>query len=192
GNSGEWLELQNAEGTIIASFRYNDLAPWPTDADGIGMSLQLTNLNRYVDYSDPYSWMAITNNGSPSVSGPGLFTGSPTSDDDHDGVSSLVEYFSGTKDDDESSPLPQEFSLKSEANEDGVYFTFTRDPEAFGVAAVIQQSETLGSWGAPPEGSTLVKRVVLPGNLLRETYRIASGTPGNPSLFVRLSVNVTE
>ncbi|MDP4625676.1 MAG: lamin tail domain-containing protein [Akkermansiaceae bacterium] len=192
GNSGEWLELRNAEGTIIASFRYNDLAPWPTDADGNGMSLQLVTLNKYVDYSDPYSWMAITNNGSPSVSGSGLFTGSPSSDDDHDGVSSLVEYFSGTADDDESFPLPQELSLKSETNEDGVYFTFTRDPEAFGISAVIQQSDNLGSWGAPPAGSTLVKRVVLPGNLVRETYRIASGAPGFPSLFVRLSVSLTD
>ena len=39
GNSGEWLQLRNAEGTIIASFRYNDVDPWPLAADGDGPSL---------------------------------------------------------------------------------------------------------------------------------------------------------
>lgn len=192
GNSGEWLELQNGEGTVIASFRYNDVAPWPVDADGNGMSLQLTTLDKYVDYADPYSWMAIVNNGSPSVYGPIPFSGSASSDDDHDGASSLVEYYSGTSDNDGSSPLPQELSLKSESGDDGLYFTFTRDPEALGVGAVILQSDNLTSWGAPPEGSTLVKRVVLPGNLVRETYRIASGAPGSSKIFVRLSISLTE
>ncbi|MGJ8642230.1 MAG: lamin tail domain-containing protein [Luteolibacter sp.] len=192
GNSGEWLELQNGEGTVIASFRYNDIAPWPTDADGNGMSLQLTTLDKYVDYTDPNFWMAIVNNGSPSVAGPTPFSGSASSDDDHDGVSSLVEYYSGTSDDDQSPPLPQELALKSETGDDGLYFTFTRDPEALGVGAAILQSDDLSSWGAPPAGSTLVKRVVLPGNLVRETYRIASGVPGSPNLFVRLSVSLTE
>ena len=192
GNSGEWIELQNGEGTIIASFRYNDVAPWPTDADGNGLSLQLSSLDRFVDYSDPSSWVAITNNGSPSVAGPAPFAGSVSSDIDQDGVSSLVEYFGGTSDGDQSSPLPQELALQSDTGEAGLYFTFTRDPEALNVGAAVQQSDNLGSWGAPPAGSTLVKRVVLPGNLLRETYRIGDGAPGSSKLFFRLRVDLIE
>ena len=192
GNSGEWLELRNADGVIIASFRYNDSEPWPTGADGLGFSLQLANLNGNIDYSDPSSWIAIVNNGTPSLSATGPFVGVASSDGDNDGVSALVEYYSGTSDNDNDRPLDPELSLQSDTGEQGLYFTFTRNPEAFGVIAEIEQSDQLGSWGAPPAGSTLVSRVVLPGNLLRETYRIAEGPLTVPRLFVRLSVSPAE
>ena len=38
-NTGEWITLQAADGTIIDRFRYNDIAPWPIAADGSGSSL---------------------------------------------------------------------------------------------------------------------------------------------------------
>ncbi|WP_309488832.1 lamin tail domain-containing protein [Oceaniferula flava] len=192
GNSSEWLQLRNSEGTVLASFRYNDKAPWPSDADGLGLSLQLANLNGDIDFSDPQAWMAIANHGSPSDGSVGPFSGQASADSDVDGVPAIVEYYSGSSDSIHGSSQGPGLALKSDAGEDGIYFTFTRDPEAFGVSAVIEQSEGLSGWGPPPAGSTLVKRVVLPGNLVRETYRIASGVAAQANLFVRLKLTPAE
>ncbi|MCH2061959.1 MAG: CotH kinase family protein, partial [Verrucomicrobiales bacterium] len=38
-NNGEWITLVDSEGEVIDSFRYNDAAPWPEQADGDGPSL---------------------------------------------------------------------------------------------------------------------------------------------------------
>lgn len=40
-NGGETLELQDTEGTVVFSFRFNDKDPWPTAPDGEGPSLSL-------------------------------------------------------------------------------------------------------------------------------------------------------
>lgn len=190
GNSGEWLELQNAEGTVIASFRYNDVDPWPTEADGGGESLQLVSLDGAVDYSDPLSWMAIADNGSPSDAGSGLFSGVATADLDGDGVSALYEYFAGTNDSDGVIPESVCLERMSAAEGGGAMFSFTRDPETIGVNGELEQSEELVSWGAPPAGSSLVSRVALPGNLVRETYHLPEGVPSYSKLFVRMSVSL--
>ena len=192
GNSGEWLELQNGEGTVIASFRYNDKAPWPTEADGDGQSLQLARLFGGVEYSDPLSWIALVDNGSPSDPGPGLFIGATGADLDGDGVPSLQEYFAGTTDNDGLVPQSEELSPAPDLDGEEIYFSFTRDPEAIGVSGSIQQSEELVSWGAPPLGSSLVSRVALPGNLVRETYQLPSGATNFPRLFVRLSITLAN
>ena len=40
-NSGERLRLEDGNGTAIVDFTYDDVAPWPTSADGEGFSLEL-------------------------------------------------------------------------------------------------------------------------------------------------------
>lgn len=62
GNSGDTLRLFRPDGTLALSILYDDMAPWPTAADGGGSTLQLINLQS--DPALPASWRA-----SPEVGG---------------------------------------------------------------------------------------------------------------------------
>lgn len=65
-NAGEALRLVNGQGTIIDNVVFDDVDPWPVDADGTGPSLVLidTSANNYL----PGSWRASqTEHGSPGA-----------------------------------------------------------------------------------------------------------------------------
>ncbi len=55
-NSGQTLKLSDAFGNIIDEVSYSDDAPWPAEADGDGLYLQLIDPNQ--DNNDPTNWMA--------------------------------------------------------------------------------------------------------------------------------------
>jgi hypothetical protein len=57
-NDGERVELSNAAGEIIISFRYNDGMPWSVSPDGTGHSLIL--LKQGGDPEEPSTWAAST------------------------------------------------------------------------------------------------------------------------------------
>lgn len=48
-NGGETLALMNSSGELLFSFSYNDKAPWPTEPDGGGPSLELTGSSLSID-----------------------------------------------------------------------------------------------------------------------------------------------
>lgn len=189
-NSGESLRLLNEEGDILSSFRYDDTAPWPTEADGEGFSIQLAQIRNDADFNDPFSWIAITSNGSPGAFGPGPFVGVLDGDLDNDGSSDLFEYFSGTDDLDSSSRPEIAFELTTMETESGVSYTFTRDPEAFGFDAEIQRSSDLSFWDVPGTGNELILREILPNGLLRETFFIES-EPSATVEFFRIRLRET-
>ncbi len=53
-NSGELIVLKNSLGQIVDVVNYEDTAPWPTEADGFGPSLELMDFN--TDNNDPANW----------------------------------------------------------------------------------------------------------------------------------------
>jgi hypothetical protein len=55
-NAGEPLQLVDSFGGIILDFSYDDAAPWPTQADGLGPSLEIVDTGG--NYSDPANWRA--------------------------------------------------------------------------------------------------------------------------------------
>jgi len=55
-NDGERVELSNAAGAMVISFRYNDARPWPVAPDGTGHSLILAR--RGGDPEEASSWAA--------------------------------------------------------------------------------------------------------------------------------------
>ncbi|UCD51751.1 MAG: lamin tail domain-containing protein, partial [Phycisphaerales bacterium] len=55
-NDGERIELSNANGEIMISFRYNDGRPWPASPDGTGHSLVLAKLGG--DPEEASTWSA--------------------------------------------------------------------------------------------------------------------------------------
>jgi hypothetical protein len=70
-NSGDRLNLRAADGTVIQTFRYNDKTPWPTEADGDGNSLVLSNLAIDADSNDATNWVASTTSGGTPGAEPG-------------------------------------------------------------------------------------------------------------------------
>ncbi len=66
---GELITLKNANGTLIDEVDYDDNAPWPTEADGDGPTLQLTSPD--LDNALASSWQAL-----PST--PGALNGTNT------------------------------------------------------------------------------------------------------------------
>jgi len=54
GNSGDLVVLRDAAGIVAAVVNYNDQAPWPTEADGAGPSLELLDVNG--ENNDPANW----------------------------------------------------------------------------------------------------------------------------------------
>jgi len=114
-NHGERLTMEDALGGVIFSFAYQEAAPWPMTADGLGDSLQrVTFLSSPTNASQ---WIAAAP--TPGTASPlldrdgdglpdaweilyGLDETDPTGDEgangdpDHDGVTNLEEYIAGT------------------------------------------------------------------------------------------------
>jgi len=68
-NAGERIELSNANGGIMISFRYGDANPWPVSPDGAGHSLVLARLGG--DPEEAGSWSASAYiGGSPGSADP--------------------------------------------------------------------------------------------------------------------------
>jgi hypothetical protein len=55
-NDSELIQLKNGNLVVIDSVRYDDEQPWPADADGTGMTLQLEH--HLLDNALPSSWFA--------------------------------------------------------------------------------------------------------------------------------------
>ena len=67
----------------MSTFTYNDVEPWPVDADGNGFSLVLNDPHGNPDHNDPYSWRSsVGTDGTPGGGDSVPFTGDPLEDDD--------------------------------------------------------------------------------------------------------------
>ncbi len=72
-NGGEPVKLDDADGSTIASFEYDDGRKWPIESDGFGASLEI--LDTEGDYSDADSWRASYEvHGTPGGEGLGVQT----------------------------------------------------------------------------------------------------------------------
>lgn len=60
---GELIRLFNASDEIIDELTYNDKAPWPLEADGLGSTISLTNPG--FDNSNGSNWAASSGHGTP-------------------------------------------------------------------------------------------------------------------------------
>jgi hypothetical protein len=69
-NSGETLNLEDADNSTINDFTYDDGGAWPGRADGSGSSLEVVNTE--ADYDDPENWRSSSEyNGTPGAIGVG-------------------------------------------------------------------------------------------------------------------------
>ena len=89
-NGGELIELTDTDGIAILSFTYSDVAPWPTDADGSGPSLDLIDPTSPVDSID----QAIAWEASAALGGtPGFASSSGDLNQDGQLTSADIDYF---------------------------------------------------------------------------------------------------
>ncbi len=66
-NNGDRIKLEDATGSTVRDFRYDDEAPWPTTPDGSGKSLTLQQTKPGANLQQAGNWKASTqNNGTPS------------------------------------------------------------------------------------------------------------------------------
>ena len=65
-NAGERIELRDANGVLITAVDYSDGGGWPDAADGLGMSLELIDVNAPADA--PANWQSsVATNGTPGL-----------------------------------------------------------------------------------------------------------------------------
>ncbi|MBP7949976.1 MAG: lamin tail domain-containing protein [Verrucomicrobiales bacterium] len=140
-NAGERITLLAPDSlTIIRTLRYDDKAPWPTEADGTGRSLVLVAPQTSPDHENPLNWRAsVAVGGSPGASDAVPFSGNPAGDDDGDGWSNLLEYTLG--------PNP-EIVWSHVAG--AITVTSTRSPAADDAAVVLEFSSDLQTWHSGP------------------------------------------
>ncbi|MCW8850282.1 MAG: lamin tail domain-containing protein, partial [Melioribacteraceae bacterium] len=62
-NSGDLIRLFDSDGLLIDSLRYDDLSPWPIEADGSGSTLEL--INPELDNSINSNWKSSVGFGTP-------------------------------------------------------------------------------------------------------------------------------
>ena len=190
-NNGEWITLVDSEGNVIDSFRYNDAAPWPEQADGNGPSLLLNDPGLAPEPADPSSWTAsLSADGSPGQEQLSEFTGDPLADADQDGVIAIMEYLGGLSDLVASSEGLPMFEIINEGGSDYLAITFRRDPRASDVAHFIEASEDLETWSnsETSELVTLVKTTTDGDGVPRHTYRLNVPMDGKSRQFIRLGV----
>ena len=77
-NSGENLRLEDATGTVIHEFEFNDRHPWPESSDGRGFSLVLVAPRSLPDPGNPLSWRPSASlGGNPGDADAIIFQGEP-------------------------------------------------------------------------------------------------------------------
>ncbi len=181
-NGGEQITLLDPLGGLIQQFTYNDVAPWPTAADGDGRSLIQIAPESDPDPNDPLSWRAS----SPPGGGPGradstVFAGDPNADADANGVPDLVDHALV----DGSVPA---LTIAG----DTVVFDFVRDLSASGVVADLQVSTDLSVWA---DGSTIFSEVAPgypPAGGQRARFEAPRSALPTGRFFVRLRVALDE
>ena len=141
-NNGETITLLAADDSVIESFRYEDGTPWPITPDGLGTSL--TRILPPSDPSNPTSWRAsAAAGGSPGMSDAVTFSGDPAADDDMDGLIALLEYATGSSDQEPT----LEPRLSTYSIDDGVLsVVIRRNLAADDISWNLEQSTDLSTW----------------------------------------------
>ncbi len=191
-NTGEWITLVDAEGNIIDSFRYNDIAPWPLAADGSGPSIVRNNPTSDPDPTNGANWSAGPVDGSPGSANGNSFTGDPLADLDGDGYVAIIEYAQGLSDTVFSAG--QHIDSTSTTSVGGVIYptvSYREDPDAIDANISIEVSPDLQalSWQNGSPTLILVGTTADPDGIPRHTYRLNTPLANTPKRFYRIRVD---
>ncbi|MEM7386298.1 MAG: lamin tail domain-containing protein, partial [Verrucomicrobiota bacterium] len=186
-NGGEMVTLKDIHGRTIEALTYDDRAPWPAAADGVGGSLVRRSPNG--DPADPFEWkVSLSPNGSPGERDGVIFSGDPTSNEDGDLLPALLEYAFGSSDRIFSNEVLPEWDLAS--GEPGREFVFFENEWAGDLDYEIEFSSDLVDW-APDRSRWFTLSVESLGQgLARRLVRLNDPPEGGDRDFVRVRVSL--
>lgn len=188
-NEGEQIVLDS-----IFDFIYDDIAPWPGAADGIGYSLVLIHPSSNPNLSNSINWRSSRgirghpgDRDSTSLAEFSAENGivNPYDDHDGDGIATVIEYATGTPFDIWSDTNPLNFRLENVPGNEHLVLEFTVDPGADDVLLIPQFSQGLDSWQPFTDFTYLGETRRPNGRIIR---RIQTGTlsPDISRQFFRL------
>jgi len=168
-NGGESISLVDNQGDLIQTVSYsdNEALGWPSDADGLGASLSLTNELNQPSPNLASSWQASSIQGGTPGSPDQLKPSDPWSDLDGDGFHALAEYFFGTSD---RSPSLNPLKITSEADE--LTLSFSMNPFLTTMTWHIEESSDLLTW--EPATVQLKTPTLLPNGRLGQRAQVAA------------------
>ncbi len=141
-NGGETIKLDDATGSTVEEFTYNNQLPWPTQADGGGFSL--VRVNAGTSAKDPLNWRAASP--TPGTAGTQTLAAwmaargltDANADPDANGYTALAEYALGL--DLAATPTV----VVSDVS--GITLTIRRRQDSEGVTVAVEQSDDLTTW----------------------------------------------
>ncbi len=146
-NNGETVTIVDRVAAPILSFTYDDLAPWPLDADGLGRSLVLILPSSTSDHTVAASWRAsVVAGGEPGGVDSRPFAGTADTDADSDGSTSLLEHAAGTSDTNANSGPAFTAGLVVEGANTYQTLSFVADLRADDITVAGQRSLGLDAW----------------------------------------------
>ncbi len=159
-NGGENVKLSYGAGIPVREFRYDDVAPWPTAADGAGGALVLIDPLALPDHADPLNWRAAAPG--PGASDTTTFAGGD-----------LLAYATGGE------------PPRVEVTPGGIALTATLNTRAEDLLIEWQQSPDLQTW-TPAPLERLGQTVAAPGFAQLQFLLVGAGD--TPPQFVRMHV----
>lgn len=141
-NGGEAIKLDDATGSTVEEFTYDNNLPWPVQADGTGASL--VRVNTSASPAEPLNWRASSPTPGTSsthslaswMADRGITDAS--ADPDGNGYTALAEYALGI---DLTADRPAVVRVP-----EGITFTFRRRLDSEGVSITPELSTDLNSW----------------------------------------------
>ena len=176
-NGGDRITLRGPGGVPIKDFAYDDAAPWPGSADGLGRSLVLIAPRTNPDPANPLNWRpSAVSGGNPNTSDAQPAPANPLGDSDGDGWPNLLEY---------AVTMPGVTTgLDATAH---LTLAFTRNLPADEALYLVETSSDLQTWS----GGAAVERVSQAnpiGAAAVETWRTVA--PASTKRFIRLRVQL--
>ena len=184
-NGGEQIILNS-----VFDFTYDDLAPWPVAADGIGYSLILIDPSSNPDLSNPINWRSsIEIGGIPGGHDTTTLAefsaengiADPYDDHDRDGIATIIEYATGTLFDTWSDANPLGFHLE----DPHFILEFPIAPGADDILLTPEFSLDLNTWQPIPDAGYLGEIRQPDGSTIRR-FQTETISPDLNSHFFRL------
>lgn len=168
GNGGDTLTLLASDDSIIQSFTYDDVSPWPTTPDGTGFSLVLVDPFSLPDHNSPLSWRAsFASGGNPATTDSSNFPGGD-----------LLSYATGGN---PASVRPLGGDLYE--------FTVSLNLRAEDLSGLIEVSPDLSTWS--PGTDLFTKKAVESNSDGTSSVTFQTKSPlGEPRWFVRYRINL--